>query len=118
MLEWLWPWVFAVAPLPWLIHRFSKGESLQPSALRAPFAARWRGLAGAGRSIRSGRGYWWLLWLTWMMLIVATARPQWIGEPIELPNTGRDLMLGLDLSGSMQIEDCLLYTSPSPRDRG
>ena len=30
MLEWLWPWVFAVAPLPWLIHRFSKGESLQP----------------------------------------------------------------------------------------
>jgi len=40
MLEWLWPWVFAVAPLPWLIHRFSKGESLQPSALRAPFAAR------------------------------------------------------------------------------
>ena len=82
MLEWLWPWVFAVAPLPWLIHRLSKGESLQPSALRAPFAARWRGLAGAGRSMRAGRGYWWLLWLTWMMLIVATARPQWIGEPI------------------------------------
>jgi hypothetical protein len=47
MLEWLWPWVFALAPLPWLIHRFSKGESLQPSALRAPFAARWRGLSGA-----------------------------------------------------------------------
>ena len=69
MLEWLWPWVFAVAPLPWLIHRFSKGESLQPSALRAPFAARWRGLAGAGRSIRSGRGYWWLLWLTWICLL-------------------------------------------------
>jgi len=40
-----------------------------------------------------------------MMLIAAIARPQWIGEPIELPNTGRDLMLGLDLSGSMQIED-------------
>ena len=115
MLEWLWPWVFAVAPLPWLIHRFSKGESLQPSALRAPFAARWRGLAGAGRSIRSGRGYWWLLWLTWMMLIVATARPQWIGEPIELPNTGRDLMLGLDLSGSMQIEDMQVGNRLVPR---
>ena len=115
MLEWLWPWVFAVAPLPWLIHRFSKGESLQPSALRAPFAARWRGLTGTDRSIRSGRGYWWLLWLTWMMLIVATARPQWIGEPIELPNTGRDLMLGLDLSGSMQIEDMQVGTRLVPR---
>ena len=115
MLEWLWPWVFAVAPLPWLIHRFSKGESLQPSALRAPFAARWQGLAGASRGMRSGRGYWWLLWLTWMMLIVATARPQWIGEPIELPNTGRDLMLGLDLSGSMQIEDMQVGNRLVPR---
>ena len=34
MLEWLWPWVFAAAPLPWLVYRLSKGESLQPSALR------------------------------------------------------------------------------------
>ena len=56
MLEWLWPWVFAATPLPWLIHQFSKGESLQPSALRAPFAARWSSLASAGRSITSGRG--------------------------------------------------------------
>ena len=115
MLEWLWPWVFAAAPLPWLVYRLSKGESLQPSALRAPFAARWQGLAGASRSMRSGRGYWWLLWLTWMMLIVATARPQWIGEPIELPNTGRDLMLGLDLSGSMQIEDMQVGNRLVPR---
>ena len=70
--------------------------------------------------MRSGRGYWWLLWLTWMMLIVATARPQWIGEPIELPNTGRDLMLGLDLSGSMQIEDMQVgsrLVPASPRSR-
>ena len=76
------------------------------------------GLAGAGRSMRSGRGYWWLLWLTWMMLIVATARPQWIGEPIELPNTGRDLMLGLDLSGSMQIEDMQVGNRLVPHHRG
>ena len=75
MLEWLWPWVFVAAPLPLIVHRWSRGESLQPSALRAPFASRWRGLSGSGRSVRSGRGYWWLLWLTWMMLVVATARP-------------------------------------------
>ena len=105
MLEWVWPWVFLCAPLPLLIHFFSRGESLQSSAVRAPFAARWRNLSGAGRGVQSSRGYWWLLWLAWMMLVAATARPQWIGEPIELPNTGRDLMLGLDLSGSMQIED-------------
>ena len=55
MLEWLWPWVFVAAPLPLIVHRLSRGESLQPSALRAPFASRWRGLSGVGpkRSIRA-----------------------------------------------------------------
>lgn len=105
MLEWVWPWIFLCAPLPLLIHFFSRGASPQSSAVRAPFAARWRNLSGSGRGARSSRVYWWLLWVIWMMLIAAIARPQWIGEPIELPNTGRDLMLGLDLSGSMQIED-------------
>ena len=105
MFEWVWPWVFICAPLPLLIHFFSRGESPQAAAVRAPFAARWRSLSGTGRGARSSRGYWWWLWLIWMMLVAASARPQWIGEPIELPNTGRDLMLGLDLSGSMQIED-------------
>jgi Ca-activated chloride channel family protein len=115
MLEWLWPWVFAVAPVPFIVHRLSRGESLQPSALRAPFAARWRSLSTTGSPVRSGRGYWWLLWLAWMMLVTAIARPQWIGEPIELPNTGRDLMLGLDLSGSMQIEDMQIGNRLVPR---
>ena len=45
------------------------------------------------------------LFLAWVLIVVAIARPQWVGEPIELPNTGRDLMLSLDLSGSMQIRD-------------
>ena len=115
MLEWLWPWVFAVAPVPFIVHRLSRGESLQPSALRAPFAARWKGLSTSGSPARSGRSHWWLLWLAWMMLVTAIARPQWIGEPIELPNTGRDLMLGLDLSGSMQIEDMQIGNRLVPR---
>ena len=115
VLEWLWPWVFAAAPVPWLVHFFSHDKSQQSAALRAPFAARWRGLSGSGASAKSSRGSWWLLWLAWMMLITAVARPQWIGEPIELPNTGRDLMLGLDLSGSMQIEDMQIGSRLVPR---
>jgi Ca-activated chloride channel family protein len=35
-------------------------------------------------------------------------RPIWIGEAIELPNSGRDLMLAVDISGSMRIEDMQL----------
>lgn len=115
MLEWMWPWIFVVAPIPLLIFYLSRGGSPQASALRAPFAARWQSLSGTRQPGRSGRWYWWLLWAVWMLLIAAIARPQWIGEPIELPNTGRDLMLGLDLSGSMQIEDMQVGNRLVPR---
>ena len=116
MLEWLWPWVFAVAPAL-ADPSVQQGRVLQPRAART-LCGKMAGLAGAGRSIRSGRGYWWLLWLTWMMLIVATARPQWIGEPIELPNTGRDLMLGLDLSAACRLKTCRWAIVWSPHHRG
>ncbi|MFK7831056.1 MAG: VWA domain-containing protein [Congregibacter sp.] len=45
------------------------------------------------------------LWLVWLCLVLAAARPVWIGEAIELPNSGRDLMLAVDISGSMRVED-------------
>ena len=41
----------------------------------------------------------------WLLLLLAAARPVWVGEAIELPNSGRDLMLAVDISGSMTIED-------------
>jgi Ca-activated chloride channel family protein len=47
-------------------------------------------------------------WLMWIFLLLAIARPQWLGDPIELPAKGRDLMMAVDLSGSMQIEDMVI----------
>jgi Ca-activated chloride channel family protein len=41
-------------------------------------------------------------------LLLATARPQWLGEAIEIPISGRDLMLAVDLSKSMQEVDFIL----------
>jgi Ca-activated chloride channel family protein len=43
--------------------------------------------------------------MAWLLLVTAAARPQWIGDPIELPASGRDLMLAVDLSGSMEAKD-------------
>ncbi len=53
--------------------------------------------------------------LAWCLLIIATARPQWYGEAIELPVSGRDLMLAVDLSGSMEIEDFVIKNRPVDR---
>ena len=107
MIEWLWPWVFILAPLPWLVRRLWPAAASQEPALRAPFFDEWRDL-GAGQSTADGAGTplaLAALWLTWLLLLVAVARPVWIGEAIEVPESGRDLMLAVDISGSMRIED-------------
>ncbi|KAA1194059.1 VWA domain-containing protein [Pseudohalioglobus sediminis] len=107
MIEWLWPWLLLLAPLPWLLRRMLPPASGQEPALRAPFFDRWQqlsdtqGTAGASNQ----RLPMLMLWLLWLLLLLAAARPMWVGEPIELPNSGRDLMLAVDISGSMKVED-------------
>ncbi len=43
--------------------------------------------------------------LLWLCLLLAAARPQWVGEPLPIPATGRDLLLAVDVSGSMDYTD-------------
>lgn len=43
--------------------------------------------------------------LAWIALVLAAARPQWLGDPVSIPSEGRDLMIAVDLSGSMKIDD-------------
>jgi Ca-activated chloride channel family protein len=107
MLEWLWPWVVVLAPLPWLVRRLLPPARNQEAALRAPFYRDWEALrsARAAGPVSNPRLPLLLLWLTWCLLLLAAARPMWIGEPVELPESGRDLMLAVDISGSMRIED-------------
>lgn len=107
MIEWLWPWVALLAPLPWLVRRFVPPARSQEPALRAPFFQEWRQISESQGGATRDRGVAPLLtlWLLWLLLLTAAARPVWIGEPIEIPNSGRDLMLAVDISGSMRIED-------------
>jgi len=106
MLEFAYPWFALLAPLPLLVWLLPKVASQNQPAIRAPFSDRWRALSEAQTTTFSKA---WIsqmvLALIWCCLLLAATRPQWIGEPIELPNSGRDLMLSIDLSGSMQIED-------------
>ena len=53
----------------------------------------------------------WALWLAalaWIFFVAAAARPQWLGDTVELPISGRDLMIAVDLSGSMEISDFVI----------
>lgn len=109
MIEFACPWALLLLPLPYLVYR------LFPPALAAEEAALWVPTLqpfAANRHQRSRRRWpWWLLLpalVCWLALVLATAQPQWLGEPLELPVSGRDLVLAVDLSGSMETEDFVL----------
>lgn len=102
MITFSWPWLFMLLPLPFLLRLLlPEAGSGKDAALRVPYLDDFEsGHTGAfQRTLRR----WPLLiyLLLWSCLLCAAAKPQWIGEPIELPVSGRDLMLAIDLSGSM-----------------
>lgn len=106
MLEFALPALLLALPMPLIMRFLPAVTRADEAAIRAPFAQRWRALAETrGLSLKGKLLHVIILSCIWTLLLVAAARPQWIGEPIELANSGRDLMLALDLSGSMQIED-------------
>jgi Ca-activated chloride channel family protein len=109
MIDFAWFWMFLALPLPWLVrHLLPPAEDSAGSALRTPFLDELGGLPSARRA-RAGRpARLWLAVAAWVLLVSAAARPQWLGEPIEQAVSGRDLMLAVDLSGSMEIRDFLL----------
>ncbi|MCV6626834.1 MAG: VWA domain-containing protein, partial [Cellvibrionaceae bacterium] len=103
MFEFIWPWVFLLLPLPLLALRLLPRADAQGAALMVPF---YQQLAGAEQEQR--RHSWFkfiLLSIAWLALLSAAARPMWIGEPVQLPSSGRDLLLAVDISGSMKQVD-------------
>ena len=105
MIEFAWPWALALLPLPLLAWRLlPPGTPRQQAALRVPLLAEFRVHGDAGRSSMR-RGGLWLAVAGWIALLLAVARPEWLGEPVEMPTSARDLMLAVDLSRSMQQAD-------------
>jgi Ca-activated chloride channel homolog len=105
MLGFDYPWAALLAPLPLLIYFLWPRAQQQQAALRVPFYAQLASNeATIPRHVRSRVRFVSLL-LWWLLLIAAACGPHWLGEAVTLPASGRDLMLAIDLSGSMQIED-------------
>ena len=105
MIELLWPWALALAPLPLLLRALLPPRAHRDAALRVPFSLPWRSVEGTAAGSAGQPGALLLLAIAWLGLLGALARPTWVGEPVALPNEGRDLMLAVDISGSMRVED-------------
>ncbi|HJL54146.1 MAG TPA: VWA domain-containing protein [Arenicellales bacterium] len=118
MIEFLWPWAAYFLPLPLLVYLILPKSEKQDAALHVPFYQSAYAYESANQSTTTRnlvRRI--LLVLTWLLLVLATARPQWVGDPVELPATGRDLMLAVDISGSMGTEDMELNNKQVTRLR-
>jgi Ca-activated chloride channel family protein len=109
MIHFAWPWLLLLLPLPWLIRRFApEANTARQAALKVPFLDDFN-VAEAQNVVSANKP--WLLWLAiaaWCLLVLASMRPQWLGEPIEQGISGRDLMLAVDLSGSMEERDFIV----------
>lgn len=105
MIEFAWPWMALSLPLPWLARRVLPPlESARQAAMKVPFLDDFAVLQNVlERSAAKWQLY--LAALGWCLLVLAAARPQWVGEPIEQAISGRDLMLAVDLSASMEEQD-------------
>ena len=116
MIHFAWPWMLLLLPLPWLVRRWwPPATDRGTAALFAPFAL---GLAGNSDVSPASGVVRWRLGLAafiWLCLLVAAARPQWLGEPAPLPQTGRNLVLAIDVSGSMETPDLALDGSQATR---
>jgi len=100
-------WIIALLPLPWLLRRILPVRKLTKVAVRVPFGSRLRA-AMADRAVskvthKTRRQL--IPGLIWLLILVSLAHPQWLEEPISKELPTRDLLLLVDLSGSMRQED-------------
>ncbi|MEM6279634.1 MAG: VWA domain-containing protein [Verrucomicrobiota bacterium] len=108
MLSFAYLWMFVFLPLPWLVRRVIPPQKQSELAVRVPFGDRLlTALKGNQPGVRAAQRTreWLVPVFLWILFVVALARPQWMEEPItkELPT--RDLLLLVDLSGSMNATD-------------
>ena len=97
---------FLLVPVPILVRWLIKASKKKQPALTVPSLEGFSGLStNESFSATLSTVKLIILWLAWILLIAAVARPQWVGEMVSLPTTGRDLMLAIDISGSMATED-------------
>lgn len=97
--QFLWWGMFLLLPLPYLAFRLLP-EAKPTLAIHLAYLPKVTDSSGVRQKMAKFTTF-----TIWLSLVIAAARPVWYGEPIEHFPQYRDLMLVVDLSGSMQQED-------------
>ena len=104
------PYALLLLPLPLLVWRFWPARQQKVPALRFPFFRKIAQTAQVTPApgaviLRRTRMQMAAAVMIWILLVLALARPERLGEPIEITRSARDVVLALDISGSMDTVD-------------
>ena len=110
MLELAWPWALALLPLPFLVWWLVPAYRERQESVQVPFFERLADATGQtpqpGAVVLRRRPVQMILAvLVWLLTVAALARPQWVGDPVTHEVSARDLVLAVDISGSMDQGD-------------
>lgn len=116
MFELATPWVLLFFPLPLMIWFLMPRVKVSlPTALRVPFFAAMIDIADQEKRSISVQHSLLIPTLVWLFLVFALAGPRWVGAPKPISREGYNIMMALDLSGSMEIPDMMLHGRPTSR---
>lgn len=104
-----WPWVLLALPLPLIANKLlPESPNLRDAGLHVPSLSGFAMLIDRSQAEQLLNWRLWLAVIAWILLVIAAARPERIGDELDVPVSGRNLMLAVDLSGSMDQKDFVL----------
>lgn len=97
-------------PLPLLMMRFSSISTARRVALKVSFIEQLKQASGMALTeqqpvSRASNGQKLLAVVVWLLVILTLSKPQWLEEPLIKEISQRDMLLAIDLSGSMETRD-------------
>jgi len=99
-------WALIALPLPLLIYWLPAKKQVQAAPLKMPTII--KGMQTQEFAPEKKKTSLLILSLIWLLVVLASTQPQWLGEAVNVPTEGREMMIAVDLSGSMQVEDMTL----------
>lgn len=113
MIEFVYPWAFVLLLAPILVTLFAPAYKERKSSIKVPYFARLVDVTGetpqSGAVLLNRNNIQRIIVaFSWLCIVTAIAKPEMIGAPIKQEKSARDLMVAVDLSGSMSVEDFTL----------
>lgn len=110
------PWLLLILPLPFVLWYLLPPAPLKDTnALQVPFFSAMQRIVTLEQRSIVAQSSLVIPIIIWFLLVLALTGPRWVGDPVPVKREGYNIMLTLDLSGSMEVSDMVLHGRPVTR---